>query len=214
MTASLGFGAALASGPAELVRSDGGAAVLAVGRWRGPAAGADRWLLDRCHGPALDLGCGPGRLVVALCRRGIRALGVDESATAVAQCRRRGAPVVHGDLFGPLPDEGGWRHVLLADGNLGIGGEPLRLLRRARELVSPGGTVLVETDPQADACWSGTVRVRTRHGLGEPIPWAAVGVAALPGLARAAGLEPACVRRGARSFAELRRPDPPATAPG
>jgi SAM-dependent methyltransferase len=195
------FDAALRGAHARLLRSDGAEAVLAVRRWHADAAGDDDWLLDRCTGPVLDLGCGPGRLVVALARRGIPALGVDASAAAVAQCRTRGAAVLRRDLFAPLP--GRWQHVLLADGNIGIGGDPVRLLRRAADLLQPGGTVLVETDPNPATRWSGTARVHTAEGAGPPVPWAVLGADALREVAAAIGLEVTAAHAGARAFTEL-----------
>ena len=205
MTA-VGFDPALAGTPARMLRSDGAHVALAVRRWRSPAAGEDAWLLDRCLGPAIDLGCGPGRLVTALADRGIPALGVDLSAAAVAQCRRRGAAVLRCDLFAPLPGSGRWRHVLLADGNIGIGGDPRRLLSRARALLRPGGTVLVEIDPEPGTRWCGTARLRTRTEVGEPLPWAVVGLNALVELATGAHLRTTASYRGRRCFAELTRP--------
>jgi SAM-dependent methyltransferase len=187
-----------------MVRSDGNEVVLAVRRWHAEACAEDGWLLDRCTSPVLDLGCGPGRLVVALTRRGIPALGVDASSTAAAQCRARGAAVLRRDLFAPLPGEGRWQHVLLADGNIGIGGDPPRLLRRAAALVRPGGTLLVETDPDPDARWTGTIRVYTADGSGPPLPWAVLGVAALREEAAAVGLDVGATHVGPRSFTELR----------
>ncbi|TQM15766.1 class I SAM-dependent methyltransferase [Pseudonocardia kunmingensis] len=201
---STAFDAALTGGPVRMLRSDGAEIALAVQRWRGDAAGDDGWLLDRCTGPALDLGCGPGRLVAALARRGIPALGVDASAAAVTQCRARGAAVVRRDVFGALPAAGRWQHVLLADGNIGIGGDPARLLRRAAALLAPGGTVLVETDPDPRARWSGTARVHTPDGAGPPLPWAVVGAVVLRELAAAVGLGVSTTATGPRSFAELR----------
>ena len=202
---SAGFDDALAGSPARLVRDDGLEVDLAVRRWRRSAAGDDRWLLDRCRGPAVDLGCGPGRLLAALAARGVPALGVDVSAVAARHCRRRGVPMVRRDVLGPLPGEGTWEHVLLADGNIGIGGDPLRLLHRAAHLVCPGGTVLVETDARPDALWRGTVRVATVRGAGTPLPWACVGADALGHLAAPLGLR--CTDgycyRGGRSFVEL-----------
>ncbi|TWF77947.1 methyltransferase family protein [Pseudonocardia hierapolitana] len=197
-----GFDAALRGVPARMLRSDGSEVVLAVRRWHAEAAGDDAWLLDRCTGPVLDLGCGPGRLVAALGSRGIPALGVDSSTAAVTRCKARGAAVLHRDLFDVLP--GRWQHVLLADGNIGIGGDPLRLLRRAAALLRPGGTVLVETDPDPAAYWAGTARVHTPEGAGRPLPWAVVGADALRAVAAAAGLEVIAARAGRRCFSELR----------
>ncbi len=197
------FDLALDGAPAHFVRSDGVVTELAVGRWRDAAAADDGWLLDRCTGAVIDLGCGPGRLVAALVGRGVPVLGVDASTAAQRQCWLRGAPMVRRDLFAPLPGEGCWDHVLLADGNIGIGGDPERLLRRAAALLAPGGTVLVETDTQPDALWGGTVRVRTPDGSGPAVPWACVGTDALAGPAGAAGLVATAVRAGPRCFVEL-----------
>lgn len=196
------FDAVLRGVPARMLRSDGSEVVLAVRRWHADAAGDDAWLLDRCTGPVLDLGCGPGRLVAALRSRGIPALGVDSSVAAVTRCRARGAAVLHRDLFDALP--GGWQHVLLADGNIGIGGDPIRLLRRAAALLRPGGTVLVETDPDPAAHWAGTARVHTPDGAGRPLPWAVLGADALRAVARAVGLEVLAAHSGPRCFSELR----------
>jgi SAM-dependent methyltransferase len=189
-----------------LVRDDGVELDLDVRRWRWAAHGEDGWLLDRCHGPAIDLGCGPGRLVAALTARGIPALGVDVSAVAERLCRRRRAPMVRRDVFAPLPGERTWQHVLLADGNIGIGGDPLALLHRAARLLAPGGTLLVETDTVPDLLWRGTARLRTTTGTGTPLPWACAGADALVGLATTLGLRRTGHHRGARSFVQLTAP--------
>ena len=46
-----------------------------------------------------------------------------------------GRPALRRDVFEPLPGTGRWQTVLLADGNVGLGGDPLRVLRRAAELL-------------------------------------------------------------------------------
>ena len=207
-----GFDAALVGAPARLVRGDGVEIELATHRWRAAAAGEDSWLLDRCTGTVIDLGCGPGRLVAALAARGLSVLGVDLSAVAQRHCRRRRVPMVCRDVFGPLPGEGRWDHVLLVDGNIGIGGHPERLLRRAAALLRPGGTVLVETDARPDALWRGSVRVATAAGPGAPLSWACAGADALTGLAAVVGLPRTGGYDGQRSFVELTSPGPaPAT---
>ena len=86
-------------------------------RWRRTARGEDRWLLESLPRPDDRPRWGPGRLVTALAARGVPALGVDVSVVAQRQCRRRRAPMLRRDLFRPLPGEGTWQHVLLADGN-------------------------------------------------------------------------------------------------
>ncbi|MGH3899265.1 MAG: methionine biosynthesis protein MetW [Pseudonocardiaceae bacterium] len=125
------FDAALAGRPARLIGDDRRILAVASQRWLAPADSEDGWLLDRCTGPTVDLGCGPGRLVAELAGRGVAALGVDHSHCAVRQCHSRGVLVLRRDVFAPLPGERRWHHVLLADGNIGIGGDPARLLRRA-----------------------------------------------------------------------------------
>jgi hypothetical protein len=132
-------------------------------------------------------------------------LGVDHSPVAQEQCRARGVVMVRRDVFARVPGEGRWSHVLLADGNIGIGGDPLRLLERAAGLLAAGGTVLVETDPEAARHWRGSVRVRTTRGTGPAIPWARVGADALRRLAAPLGLAVVAERPGPRAFAALRR---------
>ncbi|HEX9177221.1 MAG TPA: class I SAM-dependent methyltransferase, partial [Mycobacterium sp.] len=121
-----------------LRHDDGRVHPLPVRSWlggRGADDVFDRAVVGMCDGPTIDLACGPGRLVAHLIRRGIPALGVDQSATAVQLARRSGAPALHRDVFDPLPGTGRWHTVLLADGNVGLGGDPRRILVRASELL-------------------------------------------------------------------------------
>ncbi|EWM14177.1 methyltransferase type 12 [Kutzneria sp. 744] len=101
--------------------ANGERVMLPVTRWQ-ELDSSDELLLAACLGPTLDVGCGPGRLVEALTRRGVIALGVDVSPVAVDLTQARGAPALCRDVFDRIPGEGRWRHVLLADGNIGIGG--------------------------------------------------------------------------------------------
>ena len=85
-------------------------------------------------------------------------------------------PALRRSVFDELPGEGRWPTVLLIDGNIGIGGDPVRLLRRVRELVAPGGTVVVET--YRDDAMDERLRVRfTDNGapVGPTFRWAHVG---------------------------------------
>jgi SAM-dependent methyltransferase len=178
--------------------------LLDASTWAGGLIHGDSALLARCRRPILDIGCGPGRLVAALRGAGMNALGVDVSPEAVRQARRRGARAVRADVFGPVPWEGAWRTVLLIDGNIGIGGNPHRLLRRCVALLHPAGTVLAELRPPGEPSWSGDVVLRDSARCSAPFPWAAVAADRISPVAWRAGL---CVKElwteGDRWFAEM-----------
>ncbi|MCH0571844.1 class I SAM-dependent methyltransferase [Streptomyces sp. MUM 136J] len=195
-------------GAAELLPLD-------VERWCAGPSVADTDVLRRCTGPVLDVGCGPGRLVAALAVRGVAALGVDVSPAAVARTRRHGGAALRRSVFERLPREGSWDTVLLMDGNLGIGGDPVALLVRLRGLVRPGGRLLAEAAGD-DVDERLTVRVEDAHGRhGRPFAWARTGTTALLHAADVTGwtLGKRWVSEG-RAFVELHRPDrgqPPRT---
>ena len=183
--------------------ADGRAMPLEVSRWCGVPDAADEELLRQCRdrGPVLDVGCGPGRLTVALTERGIPALGVDISPAAVSRARRAGALALHRSVFDPLPAHGRWATVLLADGNIGIGGLPARLLNRCAELLAPDGQILIEAEP-------GNVDEQLTAWLEHPdgrrgpgFRWARMGTAALLEAAADAGLHATRQwRHGDRAF--------------
>jgi hypothetical protein len=87
-----------------------------------------------------------------------------------------------------VPGTGRWRHLLLADGNIGIGGHPHRLLHRCRQLLAPDGHLHVEPAPPGTPGWSGTATVQTRAGAGSPLHWASVPLDDLPALAAATAM--------------------------
>jgi SAM-dependent methyltransferase len=181
------FAEALRGRPCSVVRLGDVPVLLPVHQWRRDADPADLELLAHCRGHTLDLGCGPGRLTEALSRLGNVVLGVDVVREAVDQTVARGVVALRRDLFDRLPGEGRWQTALLADGNVGIGGDPVALLLRARELVAADGRVVVELAPPG-------VRPRTEWaalqcaGLrSAPFRWATVGTDDIAGLASAAG---------------------------
>jgi SAM-dependent methyltransferase len=205
MTAAELYGSILHRRGELVLREQGGAARrLPVETWLGAADAVDRRVLGRARGPVLDVGCGPGRHVHALARRGVLALGVDVSPIAVALARRRGAKVLEASIFDRLPGAGSWRTALLLDGNIGIGGRPDALMRRLVALLAPGGVVLVELEAPAIGAIRSRVRIEDVETVSEWFAWARVGADAIAAPARASGL---CVADrwsdGGRWFAAL-----------
>jgi SAM-dependent methyltransferase len=148
----------------------------------------DEAVTQMCAGPTIELGCGPGRLVARLFQRGIPALGIDRSAVAIRLAGRGGAPALLGDVFEPLPGMGSWQTVLLVDGNVGLGGDPRRILTRATELLGRGGRCVAEFDAEAIGIRAGWVRLESTCDVGPWFRWATVGVDSAAALAAQVGL--------------------------
>lgn len=177
-----------------------------VADWRSPATAVDLAVLSGLHGPLLDIGCGPGRMVRAAEELAFAALGIDVSAHAAALAGAGGTPVLRRSVFDRLPLEGLWGAALLMDGNIGIGGDPAALLARCANLIADDGRIVVEVDPDPDLfdCAEYTA---IGHGGREsaPFPWARVGSAALARLAAPSGLVVADAwAAGERRFVVLR----------
>ena len=161
---------------------------LPISDWTSDQLPGDAELLARCLGATLDIGCGPGRLVAALAAAGRPALGIDVSAAAIALACASGASALRRSVFGPVPSRGLWQCALLADGNIGIGGDPLALLGRARELLLPDGCVLVELAAPGAPTVQSEIRLVDDEGrASEWFPWAYVGIDGIDALASAAG---------------------------
>jgi SAM-dependent methyltransferase len=202
-----GLRAGARSGTAPQVRlRDGTAVPLPLGRWLAPADAADEQLLDGLEGPVVDVGCGPGRHLRALAARGVFALGVDLSPVAVALANKGGGRAIVGDIFDEVPGAGTWRWALLLDGNIGIGGSPVRLLERIGALLQERGEVLVEIESPAGCTCFTTARIERGGITSDWFPWARVAAPAIGDVARAAGFR---VRRlwsrSERWFARLQR---------
>ncbi|CQD04124.1 type 12 methyltransferase [Mycobacterium lentiflavum] len=196
---------------------DGEVRVLPAHRWLGARCSGglvddldevfDEAVTQMCSGPTIELGCGPGRLVARLFERGIPALGIDRSATAIRLAGRGGAPALLGDVFEPLPGMGRWQTVLLVDGNVGLGGDPRRILARAAELLRRGGRCVAEFEADAIGIRARWVRLESACDVGPWFRWASVGVDSAAALAAQVGLTLTGVRLiGGRVIASLAAP--------
>ena len=202
--------AAFAGDTCQLVDQAGLPQPIALRRWTGSIDATDRTLLlTRCQGLTLEVGCGPGRLVAGLAGYNVRALGIDVSREAVRQARQRGALAERRDVFFSVPGEGRWDCALLADGSIGIGGHPERLLRRIRQILRPDGRAIVELDPAGTDVVLHRWRLRVGGRTTPIFDWAAVGVDAIERLAAATGfVMEDLATTGGRNAAVLRAASP------
>ena len=187
------FARALRGDPCLVVGLGADPEPLPVSDWTREADADDRELLGHCEGPTLDVGCGPGRLGAGLVELGHVVLGIDVVHEAVRQTRARGVPAIVRDVFDQLPGEGRWRSVLLADGNVGIGGDPVALLRRAGELLGTPGRVVVELAGPGAGHHTAWAQLHCGEARSRPFRWSRVGTDAIGALAADAGLLVAAV---------------------
>lgn len=201
------FARALQGHPTAVVGLEDQPSVLPMSEWTREADRHDHALLDLCDGATIDIGCGPGRLTAALARRGQVALGIDVVPEAVGQTRERGGSALHRDVYDALPGEGRWRTALLADGNVGIGGDPVALLRRAREVIDPRGRVVVEVEAPGVATRTVWASLENGGMRSRPFRWSVVGMDDIDDLVQRAGLAIADTRSlGARWAVVLEEP--------
>ncbi|HEX6026873.1 MAG TPA: hypothetical protein VFZ00_33050, partial [Solirubrobacter sp.] len=115
----------------------------------------------------------------------------------------RGADAIIGSLWADVPGRG--RTILLLDGNIGIGGNPVALLRRAGELLAPGGAIVVETDPPGAPTRRVRIRIEAAECVSDWFRWARVGVDGVGEVARRAGFDVVSTASiGNRTFVTLR----------
>ncbi|MRK00184.1 SAM-dependent methyltransferase [Aeromicrobium sp. S22] len=183
------YDAAFSGKATQVVGDSGGHEPFEVGVWSSDPDWIDHALfIDPCDGATLDVGCGPGRLVGEIARRDVPAMGIDVSIEAVRQTRFRGADALLGDIFLEIPDEGEWKYALLADGNLGIGGDPARLLARLREVLSPDGVVIAEVAEHGAGLVREERQLLVEGRLSVAFDWAVVGLDAIEAVAAEGGM--------------------------
>lgn len=162
---------------------------LPIADWKRDVDDDDRSFLRHCVGATIDVGCGPGRMTAALAERGQVALGVDVVSEAVQATRDRGGSALHLDLHQPLPGEGRWDTVLLADGNIGIGGDPAALLRRMRDLLASNGRIVTEVCGPGTVTRSVELRLACGRHRSERFSWSFVSADSIHDIATDAGLD-------------------------
>ena len=182
------FAAALDGAACSVVGYHGRRRPLHAARWTGSTDATDHFVLAHCVGATIDLGCGPGRMAAELTRQGHRVVGVDISATAVRHARQRGVVALRRDVMSRLPGEGRWQTALLADGNIGIGGDPSALLTRVHGLVAPGGRIVVDLAPPGTGLRVHSLQLAVGDVYSTPFPWAQVDGESLRPVADEAGL--------------------------
>ncbi|SFB22353.1 Methyltransferase domain-containing protein [Nocardioides alpinus] len=197
------FASALHGSPTVVVGLAEQPLALPTDLWTRPADVVDRAMVGLCVGPTIDIGCGPGRMTEALGTAGHIALGIDVVDAAVALTRRRGGSAVRRDVFDRVPGEGRWHTALLADGNIGIGGDPVALLRRVRRLLAPGGRVVVEVAPPGTGAVRAWAVLESAESRSRPFRWATLGVDDLAATAAAAGFSSPAVHRLGDRFAAV-----------
>jgi SAM-dependent methyltransferase len=109
--------------------------------------------------PALDVGCGTGRLLLPFLRAGLDVDGCDVSADMIALCREKAAseglsPNLYVQPMHELTLPRSYRTIFVC-GSFGLGSDRARdreALRRFHEHLEPGGTLLIDIEvPYADA---------------------------------------------------------------
>ena len=99
-------------------------------------------LAERAPGRLLDVGSGRGDLGVVLRRSGWQVAGLEPSTEAVAEARKRGVESQRGTLTeGPRPE--GRYDAVVFNHSLEHVVEPFEDLSTARQLLEPGGLVLI-----------------------------------------------------------------------
>lgn len=167
--------------------------------------------IDLCRGSVLDIGCGAGCHSLYLQQKGVEVTSLDSSPGAVEVSRLRGLKdVVEADLW----TYGGRKFdtLLLLMNGIGLAGRVEKLpefLRKARELLNPGGQVLFdssdiiymfdpdETDTSIPSYY-GEVVFQVQYGKqkSEPFPWLYIDFACMRKIAEENGFSCELVRKG------------------
>ncbi len=109
-------------------------------------ARARRMFIDRkVPGTLLDIGCGDGRFLGVMARRGWRVAGVDFDAAAVAQARQRRKLEVKVGTAASQAASGEKYDRVTASHVIEHVAQPREFLRHCRQLLNPGGRIVLRT---------------------------------------------------------------------
>jgi SAM-dependent methyltransferase len=128
--------------------------------------------------PALDAGCGAGRLLLPWLRAGYDVDGSDVSADMIARCREQASadgfePTLLVQPLHELDPPRRYRTIVVC-GVFGLGTTRQQdedALRRLHDCLEPGGTLLLDNEVPYSAAWRWSLwRGKKRRDLPEPWP--------------------------------------------
>lgn len=103
-----------------------------------------QWIENLIEEPALEIGCGSGRLLLPLLQKGLRIEGLDNSPDMLSLCRESAAtlgidPVLHeGDMTTFAPGKT-YASLFVPAFTLQLAGDPAAALANFHALLTPGG---------------------------------------------------------------------------
>jgi SAM-dependent methyltransferase len=106
---------------------------------------SERMFIDNVTpGALLDVGCGSGRFLSVMSKRGWKVMGVDFDPAAVEAARARGLEVYVGTA-GSMLDKGSKFDIVTASHVIEHVPDPVEFLSQCRRLLHPGGRLVLKT---------------------------------------------------------------------